>query len=96
MAPTGGCSELAVKAARMINLPYCCVDFLFDGSQYWLSEVELDGGIPYVHREGSRALLKARFEAIIGRTESFWKKRAGCSTVPEGRGQHAAEWTRCV
>ncbi|MDR6226595.1 ATP-grasp domain-containing protein [Desmospora profundinema] len=58
-----GLNDLAAKVANEIQLPYCCVDFLYDGERYWLSEVELDGGIPYIYREESLQLLKRRFEA---------------------------------
>lgn len=40
--------ELAAVApwfAEKIPVPYLCVDFLHDGKRFWLSEIELDGGI---------------------------------------------------
>lgn len=51
--------------ASMIGLPYCCIDFLFDGSDYWFSEIELDGSISarlLVH-DAMRLVLEDRFRA---------------------------------
>jgi len=31
--------------ARKVPIPYLCVDFLYDGHRYWLSEIEPDGVI---------------------------------------------------
>jgi glutathione synthase/RimK-type ligase-like ATP-grasp enzyme len=31
--------------AKKIDIPYYCADFLHDGNQYWLSEIEPDGAI---------------------------------------------------
>jgi glutathione synthase/RimK-type ligase-like ATP-grasp enzyme len=53
----------AEYALRWFELPYFCVDFLFDGERFWLSEVELDGGTPWVDRERSHRILRDRFVA---------------------------------
>lgn len=52
-----------------LPIPYFCADFLHDGERFWLSEIELDGGIicpdptsPEVVR-AQRDLIKARFLA---------------------------------
>ncbi len=71
-----GLHELAVTAGELINLPYCCIDFLSDGERFWLSEVELDGGTPYVHREASRELLKARFQAYARAHDAWLRDRS--------------------
>jgi hypothetical protein len=55
--------------AEKIPIPYLCVDFLFDGDRYWLSEIEPDGAIfcPDPHlpavRERQRSIIEARFRA---------------------------------
>ncbi|MEO3778028.1 hypothetical protein ABGB16_14510 [Micromonospora sp. B11E3] len=55
--------------ARKVPVPYVCADFLHDGERFWLSEIELDGGIicpdptsPEVVR-AQRDLIRARFLA---------------------------------
>ena len=55
--------------AERIPIPFLCVDFLFDGERYWLSEIEPDGAIvcpdpndqAFVRRQ--RSLIEARFRA---------------------------------
>jgi len=55
--------------AAKLPIPYVCVDFLHDGERFWLSEIELDGGIlcpdptsPEAVR-AQRELIAARFLA---------------------------------
>jgi ribosomal protein S6-L-glutamate ligase RimK-like protein len=56
--------EAAAEHAReTLGLPYFCVDYLFDGERFWLSEVELDGGTPWVDRERTHRILHDRFVA---------------------------------
>jgi hypothetical protein len=55
--------------AKKLPIPYVCVDFLHDGERFWLSEIELDGGIlcPDPTSSGAvrmqRDLIAARFGA---------------------------------
>lgn len=49
----------AASVARTFGLPYVCVDFLCRDGGYWLSEVELDGGVG-----GARELEVAKFAAF--------------------------------
>jgi len=65
-------AELAATVdfvAAKLPIPYVCVDFLHDGERFWLSEIELDGGIlcpdptsPEAVR-AQRDLIAARFLA---------------------------------
>lgn len=66
----------ATRAAEMIGLPYCCMDFLFDGQNYWFSEIELDGSISarmLVHAPMGET-LKERFRAY-DRAHDRWLAR---------------------
>ncbi|GAA1266271.1 hypothetical protein GCM10009665_64140 [Kitasatospora nipponensis] len=55
--------------AAKFPVPYFCVDFLFDGSQFWLSQLEPDGAIACPDRDSPeavrthRTLLADRFRA---------------------------------
>ncbi|MGE5830110.1 MAG: hypothetical protein ACM30G_17375, partial [Micromonosporaceae bacterium] len=55
--------------ARKVPIPYLCVDFLHDGRQFWLSEIEPDGVISTPDRSSdeankiTRMLMQARFTA---------------------------------
>jgi hypothetical protein len=55
--------------AKKVPTPFLCVDFLFDGEKYWLSEIEPDGAIvcPDPDSEAAvrqqRAIIDARFRA---------------------------------
>lgn len=55
--------------AERIPIPYLCVDFLHDGRQYWLSEIEPDGVISTPDRSDDQdnkitmALMEDRFQA---------------------------------
>jgi hypothetical protein len=57
--------QTALIVGEMINLPYFCIDFLFDGQTFWLSEVELDGAITsmYLNKSDVVRLLHDRFHA---------------------------------
>jgi hypothetical protein len=59
----GELESAAEHARQKLGLPYFCVDYLFDGERFWLSEVELDGGTPWVDRERTRRILHDRFVA---------------------------------
>jgi glutathione synthase/RimK-type ligase-like ATP-grasp enzyme len=53
---------------KKMNIPYFCADFLFDGKQFWFSEVEPDGAIaPDAGTAGfaqvQRGIVEARFGA---------------------------------
>jgi glutathione synthase/RimK-type ligase-like ATP-grasp enzyme len=55
--------------AKKIPIPFLCVDFLFDGERFWLSEIEPDGVISSPDRDSAEdmritlSLMQARFEA---------------------------------
>ncbi|HEX6872878.1 MAG TPA: hypothetical protein VF163_17415, partial [Micromonosporaceae bacterium] len=55
--------------ARKFPIPFICVDFLFDGAKFWLSEVEPDGVISSPDRDSDDdnkitwSLMAARFRA---------------------------------
>jgi hypothetical protein len=55
--------------AKRVPVPYLCVDFLYDGARFWLSEIEPDGAIASAdpdspaENERQRSLIRARFEA---------------------------------
>lgn len=66
----------ALLAGQLIHLPFFCLDFLFDGQTYWLSEVELDGGILNVDREKMQRLFIDRFNAYDDAHEE-WLKTLG-------------------
>ncbi len=55
--------------AKRIPIPFLCVDFLFDGTRFWLSEIEPDGVISSPDRASesdnriTHGLMRERFEA---------------------------------
>jgi hypothetical protein len=55
--------------AEMIPIPFLCVDFLYDGERYWLSEIEPDGAIVCPDHDSpavvqrQRSIIEARFRA---------------------------------
>jgi hypothetical protein len=51
-------------------LPYFCVDFLHDGQNWWLSEVEPDGCIAATDRDSAVALKEAR-DLIAARFQAY-------------------------
>jgi glutathione synthase/RimK-type ligase-like ATP-grasp enzyme len=54
--------------AETVPIPYLCVDFLYDGQRYWLSEIEPDGAtfpddaMPSGQRR-QRSIIEARYRA---------------------------------
>lgn len=56
--------------ATKMPIPFLCVDFLFDGQQFWLSEVEPDGVISSPDSKNDSdnmitfSLMQARFDAL--------------------------------
>lgn len=72
----------ASRAAALIDLPYFCVDFLFDGETYWLSEVELDGAVGYIEKDRLQKILVDRFEAYDSAHEAWLEgRRRGLARV---------------
>jgi glutathione synthase/RimK-type ligase-like ATP-grasp enzyme len=63
--------------AATIPVPYLCVDFLYDGERFWLSEIELDGTIQCPDPTSTevvraqRELIRARFLAYRGAHTRF-------------------------
>jgi glutathione synthase/RimK-type ligase-like ATP-grasp enzyme len=63
--------------AQKIPIPFLCVDFLFDGTKFWLSEIEPDGAISNpdpaseVTDKISLDLMAERFRAY-GRAHARW------------------------
>lgn len=53
-------------------MPYFCVDFLYDGEKFWLSEVEPDGCIAATDRDSAQALKEAR-DLIAARFQAYRK-----------------------
>jgi glutathione synthase/RimK-type ligase-like ATP-grasp enzyme len=63
--------------AEKLPIPYFCVDFLFDGTKFWFSEVEPDGAIaPDTGSAGfaeiQKRIVEARFRAYI-RGHATWQ-----------------------
>jgi glutathione synthase/RimK-type ligase-like ATP-grasp enzyme len=64
-AELAGAIEYFAEAAP---IPYLCVDFLFDGERYWLSEIEPDGAtfpddtLP-ADQQRQRSIIAARYRA---------------------------------
>jgi glutathione synthase/RimK-type ligase-like ATP-grasp enzyme len=56
-------SESAGYFTSKLPIPYFAIDFLFDGTDYWLSEIEPDAAHGYLPREITQPLLEARFSA---------------------------------
>lgn len=62
-------TEAVEYFARKLPVPYLCIDFLHDGNQFWLSEIELDGSIMCPDPTSAevvrtqRDLIRARFVA---------------------------------
>lgn len=63
--------ETVAYVAGRLPCPYFSVDFISDGEQDWLSEVELDGGAAFgMSEEGDRIateMMLARFRAYLAR-----------------------------
>ncbi len=56
-------AALVGPVAKLLDVPYTCIDFLFDGEHYWFSEIELDGAIAYVDEAQAHRVLMDRFLA---------------------------------
>jgi glutathione synthase/RimK-type ligase-like ATP-grasp enzyme len=63
--------------SKKIQIPFLCVDFLFDGQRFWLSEIEPDGVICSPNRDSdadnqlTQDLVRARFQAYE-RGHALW------------------------
>lgn len=76
--------------ARAIALPYFCVDFIYDGRSYWLSEVELDGAVAvYLDRERLPTVLYDRFLAYADAHRAWLEARGARNDRMEER-RHVA------
>ena len=64
-------SDAAEYLATKFTIPYFCADFLFDGHDFHLSEVELDGAYAPDHTGRTTGLLEARFTAYARHHELF-------------------------
>lgn len=55
--------------AKQLPMPYFAADFLWDGTQFWLSEVEPDGAVGYAPDEEvakiQRRVIEDRFRAYV-------------------------------
>lgn len=73
-------AEAVPYFAEKVKVPFLCVDFLFDGERFWLSEIELDGGIICPDHDDPRAvrtqrdLIAARFSAYRDAHARFLKE----------------------
>lgn len=61
--------EAVAWFGRELNIPFTCVDFLFDGERFWFSELEMDGAVMCPDANDPEAVatqhstIRARFEA---------------------------------
>ncbi|MFC7548719.1 RimK family alpha-L-glutamate ligase [Plantactinospora sp. GCM10030261] len=66
--------------AERLRMPYFAADFLWDGDQFWLSEVEPDGAVGYALTEEiakiQRPVIEARFRAYLA-AHAEWIGRTG-------------------
>ncbi|NGY63125.1 hypothetical protein G7043_29825 [Lentzea sp. NEAU-D13] len=75
----------ARKVAKAMGMPYVCVDFLMAGDDdWWLSEVEIDGGSTLDDFATTRARFGsylARFKAFVakGTTDGVWRFEENCA-----------------
>jgi len=64
-----GLDEALAYVAKRVPIPFLCVDFLFDGERFWLSEIEPDGAIVCPDHDSpsvvarQRSIIEARFRA---------------------------------
>ncbi|OEJ95853.1 ATP-grasp domain-containing protein [Streptomyces thermolilacinus] len=67
--------------ARQLDMPYFAADFLWDGKQFWLSEVEPDGACGYAPTEEvaaiQRPVIEDRFRAYIAAHARWIAERNG-------------------
>lgn len=68
--------EATAYFAKKLPIPFYCIDFLFDGEQFWFSELEPDGVIaPEFHdpqRTLQRDITRARFAAYQDGHARWW------------------------
>ncbi|MEU1406927.1 hypothetical protein ABZ471_32060 [Streptomyces sp. NPDC005728] len=69
--------------AAKLDMPYFCADFLWDGKQFWLSEVEPDGACGYATTEEvakiQHAVIEGRFRAYVEAHARWIAERAEAS-----------------
>lgn len=70
--------EAAEHIARRLDVPFIAVDFIDDGTDLWLSEVELDGAAPPGAPEATH-IAEQRFRAYLRRLEA-WNANSPGST----------------
>lgn len=73
-------AELAAAVEYLVGkfpVPYFCADLLFDGTDFHLSEIELDGAYAPGHAGGPTGLLEARFGAYARAHERFLDRVPG-------------------
>ncbi len=65
--------EAVAYVVSRLPMPYLAIDFLYDGKQFWLSEVEPDGALGYAKTDEvvqmQRLIIEARFRA-------YWQAHA--------------------
>ncbi|WP_156727702.1 ATP-grasp domain-containing protein [Streptomyces apocyni] len=82
-------AETVRYVCERIPAPYLCVDFLQDGDQFWLSEIEMDGavgfnGIPEQDLAAHR-IVEARFRSYLRGHAAFLSQRAASDGVTGSR-----------
>ncbi|TCO60725.1 ATP-grasp domain-containing protein [Actinocrispum wychmicini] len=85
-ASRGGSTELVDVPARLLDavgylaekfpVPYFCADFLFDGRDFHLSEIELDGVYTPDQKGRDTGVLEARFAAYERHHRQFLEQSA--------------------
>lgn len=67
--------EAVSYVISQLPIPYLAIDFLYDGEQFWLSEVEPDGALGYANSDEvariQRPTIEARFQAYL-RAHTRW------------------------
>ncbi|HEU5109263.1 MAG TPA: hypothetical protein VFT95_12030, partial [Micromonosporaceae bacterium] len=66
-----GLTEAAEYLGEKLAIPFFCADFLFDGQEFHLSEIELDGLYGLDQAGRNTGLLEARFAAYVRQHERF-------------------------
>lgn len=74
----------AREVAKAVGMPYVCVDFLMTGDDWWLSEIEIDGGSTLDDFDTTRARFAsylARFDMFVatGTSDSVWRFEENCA-----------------
>ncbi|MDG4859417.1 hypothetical protein P8605_14845 [Streptomyces sp. T-3] len=69
--------------AEQLPMPYFAADFLWDGKQFWLSEVEPDGAVGYAPNEEvaqiQRPVIEDRFRAYVAAHARWIEQRGGAA-----------------